>query len=115
MTVVGKVDRPSPTLTTQITAVNLNPTGAAVDLKKTSSPKCARTRAMSTDAVLDGNGNEVDARSVDWHSDRTPNFTVRQDWVTERARQCAHRHAEPHSVYMHDTNYVSARTSFSPG
>jgi murein L,D-transpeptidase YcbB/YkuD len=56
--------------------------------------------------VLDANGNEVDARAVDWHSDRTPNFTVRQDSGNGNALGNVRIDMpNPHSVYMHDTNH----------
>ena len=56
--------------------------------------------------VLDANGNEVDARSVDWQSDRTPNFTVRQDSGDGNALGNVRIDMpNPHSVYMHDTNH----------
>jgi murein L,D-transpeptidase YcbB/YkuD len=54
--------------------------------------------------VLDGSGNEIDAKSVDWQSDRTPNFTVRQDSGEGNALGNVRIDMpNPHSVYMHDT------------
>jgi murein L,D-transpeptidase YcbB/YkuD len=109
--VVGKVDRPSPTLTTSITAVNINPTWTVplsilkkdVVTKMRKDPGYLSRMKMR---VLDSAGNEVDARSVDWHSDRTPNFTVRQD--SGRGNALGNVRIDmpnPHSVYMHDTNH----------
>jgi murein L,D-transpeptidase YcbB/YkuD len=111
VTVVGKVDRPSPTLTTQITAVNLNPTWTVplsilkkdIVSKMRKDPGYVGRMKMR---VLDGSGNEVDARSVDWHSDRTPNFTVRQDSGNGNALGNVRIDMpNPYSVYMHDTNH----------
>jgi murein L,D-transpeptidase YcbB/YkuD len=111
VTVVGKVDRPSPTLTTQITAVNLNPTWTVplsilkkdIVTKMRKDPGYIGRMKMR---VLDANGNEVDARAVDWHSDRTPNFTVRQDSGNGNALGNVRIDMpNPHSVYMHDTNH----------
>ena len=111
VTVVGKVDRPSPTLTTQITAVNLNPTWTVplsilkkdIVTKMRKDPNYIGRMKMR---VLDANGNEVDARAVDWHSDRTPNFTVRQDSGNGNALGNVRIDMpNPHSVYMHDTNH----------
>ena len=111
VTVVGKVDRPSPTLTTQISAVNLNPTWTVplsilkkdIVTKMRKDPNYIGRMKMR---VLDGNGNEVDARAVDWHSDRTPNFTVRQDSGNGNALGNVRIDMpNPHSVYMHDTNH----------
>ena len=56
--------------------------------------------------VLDAAGNEVDAGAVDWQSDRTPNFTVRQDSGDGNALGNVRIDMpNPHSVYMHDTNH----------
>jgi murein L,D-transpeptidase YcbB/YkuD len=111
VTVVGKVDRPSPTLTTQISAVNLNPTWTVPlsILKKdivTKMRKDPNYVARMNMRVLDSAGNEIDSRSVDWHSDRTPNFTVRQDSGDGNALgKVRIDMPNPHSVYMHDTNH----------
>jgi murein L,D-transpeptidase YcbB/YkuD len=111
VTVVGKVDRPSPTLTTTITAVNLNPTWTVplsilkkdVVTKMRKDPGYVGRMNMR---VLDAAGNEVDARAVDWQSDRTPNFTVRQDSGAGNALGNVRIDMpNPHSVYMHDTNH----------
>ena len=108
---VGKVDRPSPTLTTTITAVNLNPTWTVplsilkkdIVTKMRKDPGYVGRMKMR---VLDSAGNEVDARSVDWQSDRTPNFTVRQDSGAGNALGNVRIDMpNPHSVYMHDTNH----------
>jgi len=111
VTVVGKVDRPSPTLTTQIAAVNLNPTWTVPlsILKKdivTKMRKDPGYLARMNMRVLDGSGTEIDARSVDWASDRTPNFTVRQESGEGNALGNVRIDMpNPHSVYMHDTNH----------
>jgi L,D-transpeptidase YcbB len=84
VTVVGKPDRPSPTLTTYITAVNLNPTWT-VPLSIMKKDVITRMRKDVSYVermhmrVLDGQGRELDPRSIDWNSDRAPNFTIRQD------------------------------------
>ncbi|HKS63508.1 MAG TPA: L,D-transpeptidase family protein [Xanthobacteraceae bacterium] len=109
--VVGKVDRPSPTLTTTITAVNLNPTWTVPlsILKKDIVTKMRKDPgyiARMKMRVLDSAGNEVDASAVDWQSDRTPNFTVRQDSGAGNALgNMRIDMPNPHSVYMHDTNH----------
>ena len=109
--VVGKVDRPSPTLTTTITAVNLNPTWTVPlsILKKDIVTKMRKDPgyvARMKMRVLDAAGNEVDASAVDWQSDRTPNFTVRQDSGAGNALgNMRIDMPNPHSVYMHDTNH----------
>jgi len=111
VTVVGKTDRPSPTLTTQITAVNLNPTWTVPlsIVKKDIVPKMRKDpgyAARMNMKLLDAAGNEIDARSVDWHAERTPNFTIRQDSGDGNALGNVRIDMpNPYSVYMHDTNH----------
>jgi murein L,D-transpeptidase YcbB/YkuD len=109
--VVGKPDRPSPTLTTHITAVNLNPTWT-VPLSIMKKDIITRMRrdpgylGRMHMRVLDGSGSEVDPRLVDWHSDRAPNFTIRQDSGAWNALGAVRIDMpNPHSVYMHDTSH----------
>jgi len=108
---VGRPDRPSPTVTTQITTVNLNPTWTVPlgILKKDVIPKMRKDPGYAARMhmrVLDGAGNEVDPQSVDWNSDRAPNFTIRQDSGTWNALGAVRIDMpNPHSVYMHDTNH----------
>jgi murein L,D-transpeptidase YcbB/YkuD len=109
--VVGKPDRPSPTLTTHITAVNLNPTWTVPlsILKKDIVVKMRRDPSYISRMrmrVLDGSGREIDPRSIDWNSVRAPNFTVRQDSGNFNALgNVRFDMPNPYSVYMHDTNH----------
>jgi murein L,D-transpeptidase YcbB/YkuD len=109
--VVGKKDRPSPTLTTNITTVNLNPTWTVPlgILKKDVRTRMRRDPSYISRMhmrVLDGSGREIDPRSVDWHSDGAPNYTVRQDSGTFNALGAVRFDMpNPHSVFMHDTNH----------
>jgi murein L,D-transpeptidase YcbB/YkuD len=109
--VVGKTDRPSPTLTTFITTVNLNPTWTVplsimkkdIVTKMRKDPGYVERMHMR---VLDGQGHEIDPRSVDWNSDRAPNFTIRQDSGTWNALGSVRIDMpNPYSVYMHDTSH----------
>jgi murein L,D-transpeptidase YcbB/YkuD len=108
---VGRPDRPSPTLTTFITTVNLNPTWTVPlgILKKDVIPKMRKDPGYAARMhmrVLDGAGNEVDPHSVDWNSERAPNFTIRQDSGNWNALGSVRIDMpNPHSVYMHDTNH----------
>jgi murein L,D-transpeptidase YcbB/YkuD len=108
---VGRADRPSPTLTTHITTVNLNPTWTVPlgILKKDVIPKMRKDpgyAARMRMRVLDGAGREVDPYSVDWNSDRAPNFTIRQDSGPWNALGSLRIDMpNPYSVYMHDTNH----------
>ena len=81
--IVGKTEKPSPTLTADITSVNLNPTWTVPSsIAKTEISAHMRkdpgylTR-MHMD-VLDAHDAPIDPGSVDWSGARTPNFTVRQ-------------------------------------
>jgi L,D-transpeptidase YcbB len=109
--VVGKTDRPSPTLTTMITTVNLNPTWTVpLSIAKkdiiTKMRKDPGYLARMHIRPLDGQGNEIDAKLIDWNSDRSPNFTLRQDSGTWNALGAVRIDMpNPYSVYMHDTNH----------
>jgi len=107
--VVGKVGRKSPTLTTTINAVNLNPTWtvplgimkADVMPRMRRDPGYVKRMRMK---VLDANGREVDPKSVDWT--RSPNFAVRQDSGPGNALGAVRIDMpNKYSVYMHDTNH----------
>ncbi len=109
--VVGKVYRPSPTLTTSITTVNLNPTWTVplsivkkdIVTKMRKDPNYVSRLKMR---VLDAQGQEIDPKSVDWKADRSPNFTIRQDSGAGNALGAMRIDMpNPHSVYMHDTNH----------
>ena len=109
--VVGKTDRPSPTLTTSITAVNLNPTWTVplsivkkdIMTKMRKDPGYVGRMKMR---LLDAAGGEIDPKTVDWQSDRSPNFTIRQDSGAGNALGALRIDMpNPHAVYMHDTNH----------
>jgi L,D-transpeptidase YcbB len=108
--IVGKVDKPSPTLTAYITAINLNPTWT-VPLSITKNEIFARMRRDPTYIsrmhmrVLGSHDEELDPQSIDWSSDRSPNFTVRQDSGGFNALgNLKIDMPNPYSVYMHDTD-----------
>jgi murein L,D-transpeptidase YcbB/YkuD len=111
--IVGKTEKPSPTLTAEITSVNLNPTWTV----PSSIAKTEISAHMRKDPgylarmhmeVLDGHDNPIDPHAVDWSGTRTPNFTVRQQngaWNALGAVKIDMPNA--YSVYMHDTNQHS--------
>jgi murein L,D-transpeptidase YcbB/YkuD len=109
--VVGKTDRPSPTLTTMITTVNLNPTWTVpLSIAKkdiiTKMRKDPGYLARMHMRALDAQGNEIDPKLIDWNSDRSPNFTLRQDSGNWNALGAVRIDMpNPYSVYMHDTNH----------
>ena len=108
--IVGKADKPSPTLTAYITAIDLNPTWT-VPLSITKNEIFARMRRDPTYIsrmhmrVLGSHDEELDPGSIDWSSDRSPNFTVRQDSGGFNALgNLKIDMPNPYSVYMHDTD-----------
>src|ERR1700723_3766656 len=107
--IVGKVDKPSPTLTAYITAVNLNPTWT-VPLSITKTEIFRHMRKDPTYIsrmhmrVLGARDEELSPQSIDWSSDRSPNFTIRQDSGGFNALgNVKIDMPNPYSVYMHDT------------
>jgi murein L,D-transpeptidase YcbB/YkuD len=108
--IVGKTEKPSPTLTAEITSVNLNPTWTVpASIAKTEISAHMRKDpsylARMHMEVLDGHDRPIDPSSVDWSGARTPNFTVRQHngaWNALGAVKIDM--PNPYSVYMHDTN-----------
>jgi L,D-transpeptidase YcbB len=108
--IVGKTEKPSPTLTAEITSVNLNPTWTVPSsIAKTEISAHMRKdpgylARMHMD-VLDAHDAPIDQRSVDWSGARTPNFTVRQQSGSWNALGAVKIDMpNPYSVYMHDTN-----------
>ena len=108
--IVGKVDKPSPTLTAYITAINLNPTWT-VPLSITKKEIFARMRkdpsyiSRMHMRILGAHDEEFSPQAVDWSSDRSPNFTVRQDSGNYNALgNLKIDMPNPYSVYMHDTD-----------
>jgi len=108
--IVGKTEKPSPTLTAEITSVNLNPTWTV----PSSISKTEISAHMRKDPgylqrmhmeVLGAGDAPLDPHSVDWSGSRTPNFTVRQQSGTWNALGAVKIDMpNPYSVYMHDTN-----------
>jgi murein L,D-transpeptidase YcbB/YkuD len=108
--IVGKTEKPSPTLTAEITSVNLNPTWTV----PSSIAKAEISAHMRKDPgylsrmhmeVLGAGDAALDPRSVDWSGTHTPNFTVRQQSGTWNALGAVKIDMpNPYSVYMHDTN-----------
>jgi L,D-transpeptidase YcbB len=108
--IVGKTEKPSPTLTAEITSVNLNPTWTV----PSSIAKTEISAHMRKDPgylarmhmeVLDAHDHPIDPSSVDWSGTHAPNFTVRQqngNWNALGAVKIDM--PNPYSVYMHDTN-----------
>jgi L,D-transpeptidase YcbB len=108
--IVGKTEKPSPTLTAEITSVVLNPTWTV----PSSIAKTEISAHMRKDPgylarmhmeVLDGHDRPIDPATVDWSGAHTPNFTVRQQSGTWNALGAVKIDMpNSYSVYMHDTN-----------
>jgi murein L,D-transpeptidase YcbB/YkuD len=108
--IVGKTEKPSPTLTAEITGVVLNPTWTV----PSSIAKTEISAHMRKDPtylsrmhmeVLDGHDRPIDPASVDWSGTHAPNFTVRQhDGAWNALGAVKIDMPNPYSVYMHDTN-----------
>jgi len=111
--IVGKTEKPSPTLTAEITGVVLNPTWTV----PSSIAKTEISTHMRKDPtylsrmhmeVLDAHDHAIDPHSVDWSGTHTPNFTVRQDNGAFNALGAVKIDMpNSYSVYMHDTNQRS--------
>ena len=106
--IVGKIDRPSPTLTAYITAIDLNPTWT-VPLSITKSEIANRMRrdpnylSRMHMRLLGAHDEEISPSRVDWS--RSPNFTVRQDAGAWNALgNLKIDMPNRYSVYMHDTD-----------
>jgi murein L,D-transpeptidase YcbB/YkuD len=108
--IVGKTEKPSPTLTAEITSVNLNPTWTVpssiarteISAHMRKDPGYLSRMHME---VLDAHDAPMDPRSVDWSGAHTPNFTVRQQSGTWNALGAVKIDMpNAYSVYMHDTN-----------
>jgi murein L,D-transpeptidase YcbB/YkuD len=106
--IVGKTEKPSPTLTAEISNVNLNPTWT-VPSSITKNEIAAHMRKDPTYLsrmhmqMLDGKEAVIDPATVDWS--QTPNFTVRQvqgEW--NALGQVRIDMPNNYAVYMHDTN-----------
>jgi L,D-transpeptidase YcbB len=108
--IVGKTEKPSPTLTAEITGVILNPTWTVPSsISRTEISAHMRKDpgylARMHMEVLDAHDAPIDPRSVDWFGARTPNFTVRQQSGAWNALGAVKIDMpNPYSVYMHDTN-----------
>ena len=107
--IVGKADRPSPSVETRVTAVNLNPTWTVpVSLiKKDIIPHVRKDPEYLQKMkirILDAKGQEVDAKSIDWSTQNAVNYTLRQDPGTINSLgQIRIDMPNKHAVYMHDT------------
>ena len=108
--IVGKIDKPSPTLSVYITAIDLNPTWTVpLSITKTEIAAHMRKDPSYLDRMhmrlLGAHDEDISPSSVDWSGDRSYNFTVRQDAGNWNALgNLKIDMPNPYSVYMHDTD-----------
>ena len=108
--ILGKADKPSPTVTAEINNVNLNPTWT-VPASITKNEIAAHMRKDPTYLsrlhmqVLDFKENVLDPASIDWAAEKLPNIFVRQEPGSWNALgQLKIDMPNAYAVYMHDTN-----------
>jgi len=107
--VVGKIDRPTPLLSSKIHELNFNPywhvpvSIIRKDLipKMNEDPKYLEKNQIR---IYDGKGTELTSDQVNWQTDEAVNYSFRQDpgAVNSMGSVKINFH-NPHSVYLHDT------------
>jgi murein L,D-transpeptidase YcbB/YkuD len=107
--IVGKVDRASPILTSEIYEVNFNPfwTVPASIIERDLIPLMQREPNYLTDQgihMYDGQGREVFPEQVNWNSNEATRYVFRQDPGELNALGSVRiNFHNQYSVYMHDT------------
>ncbi len=107
--VVGDPDHPSPEVDAKVVAINLNPTWTlpASIIKNEIIPKMQKDPGYLNREkirILDGQGNPINPRSIDWTSQKAVNYTLRQDSGTANALGSIRINMpNKYAVYMHDT------------
>jgi L,D-transpeptidase YcbB len=107
--IVGDPEHPSPEISAHIQVINLNPTWTVPTsiIKKEIIPRMQRDPGYLTRAkirILDGSGQEINPKSVNWSTERATNYTLRQDSGAGNSLGSI-RIGMPNklAVYMHDT------------
>jgi L,D-transpeptidase YcbB len=107
--IVGDPEHPSPEISAHVQVINLNPTWTVPTsiIKKEIIPRMQRDPGYLTRAkirILDGSGNEINPKSVNWSTERATNYTLRQDSGAGNSLGSI-RIGMPNklAVYMHDT------------
>ena len=107
--VVGRISRPTHIINSKIYEVILNPywTSPRSIVEKDIVPlmrKDPEYLKKNSIRLIDGNGNEVAPETIDWHAEKAPNLTFRQDpgKTNAMASTKINFHNE-HNEYMHDT------------
>lgn len=107
--IVGKVDRQSPILNSQIHEINLNPfwTAPVSIVKKDIIPLMQKNPQYLTEnsiRIFAPDGQEIPPEAVNWNSDEAVDYMFRQDPGKINAMGSVKINFQnPHAVYMHDT------------
>ncbi|HMK90976.1 MAG TPA: L,D-transpeptidase family protein [Methylocystis sp.] len=107
--IVGDVEHHSPEVSAKVVAVNINPTWTVPSsiIKNEIAPKMSRDPGYLARAkirVLNGRGEEIDPRSINWSSEKALNYTLRQDSGAHNSLGSIRiSMPNPYAVYMHDT------------
>ena len=114
--IVGKTEKPSPTVTAEISDINLNPTWT-VPASITKNEIAAHMRKDASYLrrnhmqLRDAHDALIDPATVDWSVGKTPNVVIRQEPGPWNALgQVRVNMPNSYAVYMHDTNQ---KTHFS--
>jgi len=107
--IVGDPDHPSPEISAHIQVINLNPTWTVPTsiIKKEIIPRMQRDPGYLTRQkirILDGSGQEINPKAINWSSERAANYTLRQESGAGNSLGSI-RIGMPNklAVYMHDT------------
>lgn len=109
VTVVGKIDRQSPVISTRVQDINFNPfwTVPASIIRKDLIPKMQAEPdylAKNRIRVFNGQGQEVPPESINWNSMEALNYRFRQDPFEGNSMGSVRINIpNQHAVYMHDT------------
>lgn len=107
--VVGKVDRQTPLLSSRIHEINFNPfwTVPASIIKKDLIPKMQKEPTYLTDhkiRIYNQQGAEIMPEQVNWLSDEATNYMFKQDPGDQNSLGFVKLNFHnPHQVYLHDT------------
>ena len=109
VTVVGKIDRQSPVISTRVQDINFNPywTVPASIIRKDLIPKMQAEPdylAKNRIRVFNGQGQEVAQESINWNTMEAMNYRFRQDPFEGNSMGNVRINIpNQHAVYMHDT------------
>lgn len=107
--IVGSPEHHSPEVQAKVQAVNINPTWTvpASIIKNEIAPHMLRDPgylARQRIRVLNGKGQEINPRTIDWSSEKAATYILRQDAGAGNSLGSIRlAMPNPHSVYMHDT------------